>query len=185
MKKDSDSEEDLALFHEAMKDVKPLKASNKHQLKKPRNKLPARLKYQTFEQEEMFEDFLSDELKETLTSDDKLFFAKTGLQQNTVKELRLGKIRPEDMLDLHRLTVTMARKAITKFIAENVNRKSRCVLIIHGKGKFSTTIPVLKNHVNHWLKQHPAVLAFCSATLQDGGVGAVYVLLKRSSHKYL
>lgn len=179
MKKDSVSDEDLALFHEAMKDVKPLKPINKRQLKKPPNKLTAKLKYQTFEQEELVEDFLSDELKETVTGEEKLFFAKSGIQEKTLKELRLGKIRPEDIIDLHRLTVTMARKAITEFIADSINRKSRCVLIIHGKGKFSTAIPVLKNHINHWLKQHPAVLAFCSATPPDGGVGAVYVLLKK------
>jgi DNA-nicking Smr family endonuclease len=38
---------------------------------------------------------------------------------------------------------------------------------------------VLKQKVNDWLRQKNEVLAFCSARPNDGGSGAVYVLLKR------
>ncbi|HET8706021.1 MAG TPA: Smr/MutS family protein, partial [Pseudomonadales bacterium] len=38
--------------------------------------------------------------------------------------------------------------------------------------------PILKSSVNHWLRQLPQVLAFCSAQPKDGGLGAVYVLVK-------
>jgi hypothetical protein len=34
--------------------------------------------------------------------------------------------------------------------------------------------------VNSWLRQMDAVLAFCSARPNDGGTGAVYVLLKKA-----
>ncbi|MEO7557909.1 MAG: Smr/MutS family protein, partial [Gammaproteobacteria bacterium] len=34
--------------------------------------------------------------------------------------------------------------------------------------------------VNAWLQQRDEVLAFCSARSEDGGTGAVYVLLKRA-----
>jgi DNA-nicking Smr family endonuclease len=58
----------------------------------------------------------------------------------------------------------------------------RCVRIIHGKGKSSEgKLPVLKGKVNSWLRQRDEVIAFCSARPSDGGTGAVYVLLKRSS----
>jgi DNA-nicking Smr family endonuclease len=54
------------------------------------------------------------------------------------------------------------------------------VRIIHGKGKSSEgKLPVLKGKVNSWLRQKGEVLAFCSARPNDGGTGAVYVLLKR------
>ncbi|HRY16587.1 MAG TPA: Smr/MutS family protein, partial [Candidatus Competibacteraceae bacterium] len=39
--------------------------------------------------------------------------------------------------------------------------------------------PILKQKVNHWLRQRDEVLAFCSARAIDGGTGAVYVLLRR------
>jgi DNA-nicking Smr family endonuclease len=54
------------------------------------------------------------------------------------------------------------------------------VRIIHGKGNTSLgKMPVLKGRVNSWLRQKNEVLAFCSARPNDGGTGAVYVLLKR------
>jgi len=39
-------------------------------------------------------------------------------------------------------------------------------------------LPVLKNDLNFWLRQHQEVQAFCSATQKDGGAGAVFVLLR-------
>ena len=57
----------------------------------------------------------------------------------------------------------------------------RCVRIVHGKGLSSEgKLPVLKVKVNSWLRQKDDVLAFCSARPQDGGTGAVYVLLKKT-----
>jgi DNA-nicking Smr family endonuclease len=54
------------------------------------------------------------------------------------------------------------------------------VRIIHGKGLSSAgKLPVLKGKVDAWLRQMDAVLAFCSARRNDGGTGALYVLLKR------
>ena len=51
--------------------------------------------------------------------------------------------------------------------------------VIHGKGQHSQhQIPILKNMVFKTLSLHPRVIAFCSAKLNDGGVGATYVLLK-------
>jgi DNA-nicking Smr family endonuclease len=54
------------------------------------------------------------------------------------------------------------------------------VRIIHGKGNGSRHRgPVLKQKINHWLRQRDEVLAFCSARPMDGGTGAIYVLLRR------
>jgi DNA-nicking Smr family endonuclease len=55
----------------------------------------------------------------------------------------------------------------------------RCARIVHGKGNGSwQKQPVLKVKLNHWLRQRDEVLAFCSARGNDGGTGAVYVLIK-------
>jgi len=54
------------------------------------------------------------------------------------------------------------------------------VRIIHGKGRGSGNRgPVLKSAVNRWLRRHGAVRAFCSARRNDGGTGALYVLIER------
>jgi DNA-nicking Smr family endonuclease len=55
---------------------------------------------------------------------------------------------------------------------------NRCVRVIHGKGRGSGQRgPVLKSAVNRWLRRHGNVRAFCSARRNDGGTGALYVLL--------
>ena len=59
----------------------------------------------------------------------------------------------------------------------------RCVLIVHGRGLHSKDqVPVLKAQLKTWLNQKrigQMVLAFATARPQDGGAGAVYVLLRR------
>jgi DNA-nicking Smr family endonuclease len=105
------------------------------------------------------------------------------VQQRLFRDLRRGKIRSELELDLHGLTANHARQTLEQFLSDCQQRKLRCARIIHGKGYGSKgQQPVLKQKLNIWLRQHRDVLAFCSATPQDGGTGAVYVLL-RSPHK--
>jgi DNA-nicking Smr family endonuclease len=54
----------------------------------------------------------------------------------------------------------------------------RCVRIVHGKGLGSPgKQPVLKDKVKRWLVQSDRVLAFVQARADEGGVGAVVVLL--------
>lgn len=178
MTKHKPTDEDIAHFRAALKDVKPLKKHDRvtetHRvIKKPRatahHVVPT----------EPIEDFLSDHLTTTVHADEKLFFTRGGLQHKVIRDLRQGKIKPVDSIDLHKMTVLQARHAVTQFISECLDSGYRCVLIIHGKGKLNQDAPILKNHVNNWLQQFKDVLAFCSAPPKDGGVGAVYVLLRR------
>jgi len=108
-----------------------------------------------------------------------LFFAHPGLQRKLERRLKLGQLEIKAELDLHGMTVEMARPVLAGFIEECQDYHFRSVLIIHGKGYSSQgRQPVIKSMVNRWLRQHSAVLAFCSARPADGGSGAVYVLLK-------
>jgi len=52
--------------------------------------------------------------------------------------------------------------------------------IIHGRGLRSAKGPVLKNALMKWLSEHyrKHMIAFATARQCDGGLGAVYVLLK-------
>ena len=92
----------------------------------------------------------------------------------------MGKVHIDAELDLHGLTAVRAEPILAMFLAECQQQQIRSVRIIHGKGWGSRdNRPVLKSKVNYWLRQSDAVLAFCSATIEDGGTGALYVLLKR------
>jgi len=110
---------------------------------------------------------------------DVLQFSRSGVQNRLVKDLRRGRIEIGMELDLHGLTVRIAKKELEQCLAECRAQDIRCIHIIHGKGFGSTAQqPVLKQQLNIWLQQKKSVLAFCSATQRDGGTGAVYVLLR-------
>ena len=73
-----------------------------------------------------------------------------------------------------------ARELIWELIAEATRMEVRCVRITHGKAQRKDgRTPILKSHVNTWLRQHPQVLAFSSCLPRHGGTGSVYVLLRR------
>jgi DNA-nicking Smr family endonuclease len=121
------------------------------------------------------DDYAPDEIE----TGDELFYARPGLQHSVLRKLRRGQYTIQGQLDLHGCTVPEARERVAGFLRDMQVQGRLCVRIIHGKGKSSAgRQPVLKGKVNAWLRQWDAVLAFCSARPNDGGTGAVYVLLR-------
>lgn len=117
-----------------------------------------------------------------LASNDAVQHAHTGVQKRVLQDLRRGKIAPTAQLDLHGYTVARAESVLNAFLRRSAADGHRCVRIIHGKGAHRPgTLPALKNAVAYWLPLHPAVLAFCSAPVNAGGAGAVHVLLRKSA----
>lgn len=111
---------------------------------------------------------------------DELFFRRDGIQQQVMRKLRRGQYAIESELDLHGMTVSIAKKELDGFLSYCQSTNRRCIRIIHGKGHGSVNkIPVLKNKLNKWLQKDDSILAFCSAPANDGGTGAVYVLIKK------
>jgi len=111
-------------------------------------------------------------------SGDELSYRREGVAASALRRLRRGEYAVLDELDLHGMTQDEARVALGGFLAEAAQHGRRCVRIIHGKGRGSGHRgPVLKSAVNRWLRRHGDVRAFCSARRNDGGTGALYVLL--------
>ncbi|HIX61712.1 MAG TPA: Smr/MutS family protein [Candidatus Halomonas stercoripullorum] len=109
-----------------------------------------------------------------------LDFALPDLPYRTYSQLKRGQIAWEAGLDLHGYSLDEARQELESFLKEAAGNRWRCVLVVHGKAWGSSAdYPVIKSHVNTWLREWPAVLAFCSSRDSDGGTGAVYVLLRR------
>ena len=109
-----------------------------------------------------------------------LGFRRKGISESVLRRLRRGEYAVRDEIDLHGMTQDEARAALGAFLAEAAHHDRRCVRVIHGKGLGSGHRgPVLKSAVNRWLRRHAAVAAFCSARRNDGGTGALYVLLSR------
>lgn len=111
---------------------------------------------------------------------DELYFRREGVQQQIMRKLRRGQFAIESELDLHGMTVSIARKELNDFLSCCQSTNHHCIRIIHGKGHGSVNkIPILKNKLNQWLQKYDSILAFCSAPSHDGGTGAVYVLIKK------
>ena len=118
-----------------------------------------------------------------LATGDIMSFMAPGIQKRVLQRLRSGKFCVDAELDLHGLTVDEAKRRLAGFLRGCLADGYRCLHLIHGKGYRSEgDYPILKNRINLWLRQHPDVLAFCTAKPAEGGTGAIYVLL-RDAHK--
>jgi DNA-nicking Smr family endonuclease len=104
----------------------------------------------------------------------------TGLDRRSSERLRRGRLPIDGRLDLHGMTQAAAAERLAEFLAGAQGAGKRCVLVITGKGLAGGGI--LREQVPRWLNQSPnrgRVLAFDYAQAQHGGMGALYVLLKR------
>ncbi len=108
-----------------------------------------------------------------------LSWTAPGVQKTVMRRLKQGKFPVRAELDLHGLFAQQAEREIRAFISEASARGLGCVRIIHGKGRDGPGI--LKQKTNSWLRQMNAVKAFCSCKPEDGGTGAVYVLLRQEA----
>ena len=83
-------------------------------------------------------------------------------------------------LDLHGLTQVEAHARLIAFLKEAQARGNRCVLVITGRALRSGG--TLRTATPRWLDEPPLramVLTYAPASLQHGGDGALYVLLRR------
>ncbi len=99
---------------------------------------------------------------------------------NIAGKLHKGFFSVQDCLDLHGFFVDEAEAATERFLKEALAKGLRCIKIIHGRGLRSPDGPVLKSALIGWLtyRFRKNVIAFASARQCDGGLGALYVLLK-------
>ncbi len=108
-----------------------------------------------------------------------------GLDRRILRKLKRGDFSHRSHLDLHGMQREEARKAVEQFLTEKRTAGHRCVLIVHGRGHNSKDqIPILKGLLQHWMERgriSKSVLAFCTARPNDGGAGAMYVLLRKWS----
>jgi DNA-nicking Smr family endonuclease len=103
-----------------------------------------------------------------------------GLDRATADRLKRGRYPVEARLDLHGMTQAEAHSALAGFLTRSRAVGRRCVLVITGHGRISGG--VLKAAVPRWLTEpvlRPHLLGIAIARPQDGGTGALYVLLRR------
>lgn len=172
---------DQNLFVRAAGAVRPLREQQRVRLA-PEQPAPIPFQQQLDEQR-VLQEAISDEFDAgtLLDVDDALSYRRPGIGPDVTRKLRKGHWSIQRELDLHGLRREDAREALAAFIREAHRHGVRCVRVVHGKGLGSPgKTPVLKGKVQSWLIQKDEVLAFVQARADEGGAGAVVVLLKPS-----
>ncbi len=173
-------------FAKEVGDVKPLKAEQRVAIRREdiSGLAVAARREAAIKETAKDDNFLSDADVPLLDAHYVLSYQGGGVQNGVFRKLKQGSYEHEARLDLHRMTVEQARQEVFSFVREAAQLSLRSLLIIHGRGFGSQTQgAVLKSYLNVWLPQLEPVLAFVSAQPRHGGVGALYVLLKKSVEK--
>ena len=176
-------DDDFSLFQSAVRGVKPIKHDRAEtgKVRSNREQIATRRSNATVSNETTRVDGLSDQFVIKVGAEDELYGGRDGVQDSQVRKLKAGQIPFEGSLDLHGMSVEKARELLWDFIAEATRLEVRCVRVTHGKAaRLDGKRPLIKSHVNTWLRQHPQVLGFTSCLPRHGGTGAIYVMLKRT-----
>jgi len=156
--------------------VRPLKQDKIEPYRKPIDPTPSQRK---LDDQRVMEELMA-ESDESLSyeSGDELKFLRSGYSSRLLKKLRRGDYAIQDELDLHGLIAGDAKRETHAFINECARDNVRAVRIVHGKGRNSAgRTPVLKNMLLGWLSKNQHVIGVISTPANDGGTGAVYVLI--------
>ena len=174
------SDEDNALWQEVLKDVQPHKVPN-IDLSRPEVEHP-----QIRQSVNIFEVYGGEALDYLQAGDFQ------NIDKSTVKRFKRGEFAIEARLDLHGCVVDEAFEKVENFIQKCFLKKLRVVQIITGKGvhrdESDIFAPrgVLKDLVPQWLNREnlrPLILTFDYSPIQEGGDGALLVLLRRARQK--
>jgi DNA-nicking Smr family endonuclease len=173
------SEDEVALFREAVRGATPIRSAPRVlQRGKPPLPVPVQSLLDGHEAiAESLEGPLSQE--QSIETGQEPSYLRAGLGRDVLRKLRRGHWVVQDALDLHGLNREEARLSLAQFLGACLKRGLRCVRIVHGKGLRSPgKEPVLKGKVQLWLARREEVLAFCEAPANQGGSGALLVLLR-------
>lgn len=124
----------------------------------------------------------SNQFVKYLDPNDLVGFRKDGIQFGVYAKVKHGEYPIKARLDLHKHTLEQARSHTENFLNFCYEKGFRFVIIVHGKGEFTSPKAFLKSHVFSWMKQSQLVLAAHSAMPYHGGAGALYVLLKKNEN---
>jgi DNA-nicking Smr family endonuclease len=163
--KDKNSQDDMFLWEFVTKDVTPLDGK--------------KIKKQT---SQSIERTLPSQRLAATASHPKSTAKAKDLDRNTETRFRKGEMKIEATLDLHGLNLAQAHKKLLQFVSVSLQHKLRKILVITGKGSAENPSKI-KQSFKDWLDQAAFsndVLKITQAQNRHGGLGAFYILLRRS-----
>jgi DNA-nicking Smr family endonuclease len=171
------SAEDAALFREAIGSVQEVRSDRAELRPEPPPPVPA----QTLADERSAMRAVMDQPIGELELElwEPLSYVQPGVPKRILRQLGRGEFSVGAELDLHGMNQREAADAIRHFLDGARADRRLCVRVIHGKGMNAKGMqPVLKQVTDRLLRHRGDVLAYRSARSQDGGAGAVLVLLR-------
>ncbi|WP_163834498.1 Smr/MutS family protein [Spartinivicinus ruber] len=180
----SEIAEFLAAVHDVDTVFQAIAVTIPAELPSPSNTQLAKQQAATIETNGVDVDGLSEGYVPIIGPEEKVEYHQAGIQLSHFQHLKQGKLTIDYQLDLHGYRIEEARKLVVEFLAFSQRQRYRCVKIIHGKShrNFGKR-PTLKSYLNTWLRQLPAVIAFCTTPAHAGGNGSMFVLLKKPKQK--
>ena len=171
--------DDATLFVQAMNNVRPINARG-------RDLAPAIQSMQPMYTKALadMDDIFSGKLEFSLEYTDEFVQGHVlGLDPLVLEKLKAGAYSPEAHVDLHGQNMEQAYATLAQFVRHAYQNGKRHLIVVTGRGKNSPGgVSVLRERVQAWFTRDPfkrVVLGFCSARPEDGGAGAVYLLLRK------
>ncbi len=175
-----DGPTDEELFQRAMEEVREIKEFRKIPYRSPRRMAPP-LPPSDDEPLRILREITEGRLPLPLPDlPEYVEWVNPGLRRDLSEMLHGGEVAVQDWIDLHGFRVEEARAEVSRFLRDSLRKGLRCIKIIHGRGLRSAKGPVLKKAVTGWLERdfRKYVAAYVTARACDGGLGAIYVLLR-------
>lgn len=166
-------------FFQALKDVKPLSGKGRVVTPEPPAPVPLRVSVSN-----SLQDLVDGKIEFAISGSEEFVEGHVvGLDLLTVGRLQARHYSPEAHIDLHGLNSEQAYQNLVGFFRSAYHKGVRTVLIVTGRGLNSPNgTPILRPKIQDWFVKEPfrrVVLAFCTAKQEDGGTGALYVLLRK------
>lgn len=169
------SNEDVELFREAIGEV-VVHRHTESRLGKAKPKPRARM-FERDEHAALLQSRRISSADALLLGNEPLLFQGPKVDGRLMRKLKSGGIRVDGEFDLHGMSALDAERWLKQFLLQAYKEQLHCIRIVHGKGSRSEAGPVLMNVVDKVLRHQGRVLAYCSAPQNQGGGGAVLVLL--------
>lgn len=166
------SDDEAALFRQAVSDAAPLTGRDKTARPEPR--LPERRLEPRRPRPQL------DDMPEIVGEAPKA--PARPLDRATHTRLRRGRQEIEARIDLHGMTAAAAHRNLRAFLRASQMQGRRAVLVITGRGEDPQGLGrgVLKRETPHWLDAMSDIVAgYGAADRRHGGAGALYVQLRR------
>ncbi|SHL93631.1 DNA endonuclease SmrA [Vreelandella subglaciescola] len=171
-------------FEAMIGDVTPLKRDNRADPgKKPPTSAEAwQARRDAAEEGTGERNFLSDDFVDLLPPIDPMAFRRDGIQQGVADKLKHGGYPVQAQLHLRRRPLAECRRMLFAFMEDAYAHDLRSILIVHGRGReIDSPANVLRSYLAKWLAQFEQVQAYVSAQPSDGGLGATWVMLRKSA----